>query len=679
MRLRHSLLTALAVLALAPAVSAQSLVAPLAGANEVPAVETDARGTAVAVIGADGVTVTVTGGFSGLESDYNTSIGSHLHRGAAGANGPVFQPLTPTLSDDLRSGTFRAEDNTYTLRPSLVDSLRAGLVYVNVHTVDDPGGEVRGQLRVAEPFGTALRGANEVPPVMTDAGGRATALLTGTTVVVTGSFSGLESDYNTSVGSHLHRGAADANGPVFQPLAPDLADDLRSGTFRPEDNTYTLRQSLVDSLRAGLVYVNVHTVGNPGGEVRGQLRATETFVTTLASENQVPPVDAPGTGAVAVDLSGTDLVVTGSFSGLGSDYNTDIGAHIHRGGPDENGPIFVPLNPDLADDLRSGTFDPDDNTFTISESLADSVRAGLAYVNVHTVANPGGAIRGQLRPRGASAMGAVVINEVDSDTPGTDAAEFVELYNGGTESASLDGTVLVLFNGADDANGSYRTIALSGAVPAGGYFVVCGMGSAVANCDLQATASTNLLQNGPDAVALYRRADADFPNGTAPTTDGLLDVVVYGTGDDDDRDLLDAFGAAAQVDEAAGGASDAESIQRSPDGSDTFATAAPTPGAANVGTPVSGEAGPAEPALALRVASPLRGSATVRFETGAVGPARLEVFDLLGRRVAVLVDGPVTAGPQTATLDASQLASGTYVVRLTGGAAAVARTVTVVR
>ena len=553
---RYAPLAALAaalLLAAAPPALAQSFTAPLAGANEVPAVETDARGTAVAVIAADGVTVTVTGGFSGLESDYNTNIGSHLHRGGPDENGPVFQPLTPDLSDDLRSGTWEAEDNTYTLRPSLVDSLRAGLVYVNVHSVDNPGGEVRGQLRVAEAFEADLAGSNEVPPVETDASGSATALLNGTTVVVTGSFMGLESDYNTSIGSHLHRGGADENGPVFQPLTPVLADDLRSGTWRAEDNTYTLRQSLADSLRSGLVYVNVHSVDNPGGEVRGQL-----------------------------------LAAAGGADGL-------------------------------------------------------------------------------------------VINEVDSDTPSTDDAEFVELYNGGGESAGLDGTVLVLFNGNDDANGSYRTIALSGAVPAGGYFVVCGTGSAVANCDLEASPATGLLQNGPDAVALYRGAAADFPNGTAPTADGLLDVVVYGTGDDDDSDLLDAFGETVQADEAAGGAGDAESIQRSPDGSDTFATAAPTPGAANVGTPTSGEAGPDASALGLRVASPLRGRATVRFETGVAGPARLEVFDLLGRRVAVLVDGPVTAEAQTATLDASRLAAGTYVLRLTGGAASVARTVTVVR
>ena len=661
MRRLYSFLGLLALLAVTSAVSAQSFTAPLAGANEVDPVETDASGTAVAVIGADGRTVTVTGGFSGLEGDY---AASHLHEGAAGANGPVFQPLSPAISGDKRAGTF---SGTYTLAPERIAALRAGNVYVNVHSSAHGGGEVRGQLRVVESFGTALRGANEVPsPVMTDAGGRATALLNGTTVVVTGSFSGLDSDYRAS---HLHRGAADANGPVFQGLNPTVSEDMRSGTFRAEDNTYTLRPSLADSLRAGLVYVNVHTANNPGGAIRGQLRATETYTARLASENEVPPVDAPGTGSATAELSGTDLVVTGSFSGLSSDYRA---SHLHRGAADENGPVFQPLDPTLGADMRSGTFEAARNTYTLRQSLADSLRAGLVYVNVHSADNPGGVVRGQLRVRG---VGEVVVNEVDADTPGADAAEFVELYNPTDVAVDLAGSSLVLFNGAADGNAAYRAVDLTGTITPGGYYVVCGSTDNVANCDL--AVSNGFVQNGPDAVALYASAAAGFSSGTAPSRGRLVDAVVYGTGTDDE-DLLDALGESEQANENLGGAAATESIQRSPDGSERFVTAAPTPGAPNFGA-TSGEDGPNASALALRVATPLRGTATVRFDVGGAVDARLEVFDLLGRRLAVLVDGPVAAGPQQATFDASGLPSGTYLLRLTGGAASVTRTVTVVR
>ena len=55
---------------------------------------------------------------------------------------------------------------------------------------------------------------------------------------------------------------------------------------------------------------------------------------------------------------------------------------------------------------------------------------------------------------------AVLINEVDADQAGTDAAEFVELTDGGAGSSPLDGLVVVLFNGSNDA--SYAAIDLDG-------------------------------------------------------------------------------------------------------------------------------------------------------------------------------------------------------------------------
>ncbi len=65
----------------------------------------------------------------------------------------------------------------------------------------------------------------------------------------------------------------------------------------------------------------------------------------------------------------------------------------------------------------------------------------------------------------------VIINELDSDTPGADAAEFVELYDGGVGNTSLSGLVLVFYNGSNDL--SYRAIDLDGfSTNAAGYFTV---------------------------------------------------------------------------------------------------------------------------------------------------------------------------------------------------------------
>ena len=65
----------------------------------------------------------------------------------------------------------------------------------------------------------------------------------------------------------------------------------------------------------------------------------------------------------------------------------------------------------------------------------------------------------------------VIINELDSDTPGTDAAEFVELYDGGAGDTALDGLVVVFYNGSNDL--SYAAFDLDGFhTNASGYFTL---------------------------------------------------------------------------------------------------------------------------------------------------------------------------------------------------------------
>ena len=177
----------------------------------------------------------------------------------------------------------------------------------------------------------------------------------------------------------------------------------------------------------------------------------------------------------------------------------------------------------------------------------------------------------------------VIINELDSDTPGTDAAEFVELYDGGVGNTSLTGLVLVFFNGSNDT--SYRAIDLDGQTTnAQGYFTVGNTG--VTGVDL--TFPGNILQNGEDAVALYAADATNFPTGTAVTTANLRDAVVYDTADPDDPGLLVLLNAGQpQVDESSGTAPDQDSIGRCPNGdggprnTNTYLARTPTPDAAN--------------------------------------------------------------------------------------------------
>ncbi len=180
----------------------------------------------------------------------------------------------------------------------------------------------------------------------------------------------------------------------------------------------------------------------------------------------------------------------------------------------------------------------------------------------------------------------ICINELDSDQTGIDSEEFVELKSN-TGNVSLDGYVLVLFNGNMDE--SYNAIDLDGfSTDANGFFVIGNVaGADIDETDIRVSAS-NFLQNGADAVALFLGDEADFPNGTPvspfPTGTTLVDALVYDTSNPDDMELLTALGETTQYDEGEGGVDRTiVSIQQTNDdcASNTFVLAGPTPGAAN--------------------------------------------------------------------------------------------------
>ncbi len=120
----------------------------LAGDHEVPPVTTAASGTATATL--EGSTLTIGGTFSDLSSDLLSVAGSpaHIHQAAPDANGPIVGNLD-VGSDDDRNGSL---SGSLELTSAEQQAFRDGLLYVNVHTADHPGGEIRGQF---EPIGPA--------------------------------------------------------------------------------------------------------------------------------------------------------------------------------------------------------------------------------------------------------------------------------------------------------------------------------------------------------------------------------------------------------------------------------------------------------------------------------------------------------------------------------------------
>lgn len=132
--------------------------ATLTGAQEVPAVDTTARGTA---------TFRLDAGLKELRYEVRVTNGvgvtqAHLHCANAGVNGPVvvflFGPESAgvDVNGKLAAGTIENDDLIATEGEpcgkvlnnvaSLYDAILEGRVYVNVHTLANPGGEIRSQL-----------------------------------------------------------------------------------------------------------------------------------------------------------------------------------------------------------------------------------------------------------------------------------------------------------------------------------------------------------------------------------------------------------------------------------------------------------------------------------------------------------------------------------------------------
>ncbi len=131
-----------------------------------------------------------------------------------------------------------------------------------------------------------MTGSQEVPPVVTAATGECQVTLNDATnqVSVSCTYSGLSSNANNG---HIHAGSAGATGGPIVSLAFTAAT---SGTATVTNAPISAAN--VTAMKAGNTYVNVHSVNNGGGEIRGQV------------VGQIPAVSTWGLIATAI------LVVT---------------------------------------------------------------------------------------------------------------------------------------------------------------------------------------------------------------------------------------------------------------------------------------------------------------------------------------------------------------------------------
>jgi Cu/Zn superoxide dismutase len=256
-------------LVVAGSVSARSqattirIAAAMNSADERPAPTGDvanARGTFTAT-----VTKTDAGGSLNWTLTFTNMSGpataAHIHTGARGTPGPVVVPLCAPCTSGA-SGTANISE-------TVLAAIQGDRAYVNVHTRQNPAGEIRDQVSPVATTSAALSAAKERPkPKGNVRRAKGTFIATvkkeGTDAVVAWrlTFRGLT---GRAVAAHIHRGAPGKAGPVIVPLCAPCRNGAR-GTAR-------VGAAVLSALETGRAYVNVHTRKNQAGEIRGQLRA----------------------------------------------------------------------------------------------------------------------------------------------------------------------------------------------------------------------------------------------------------------------------------------------------------------------------------------------------------------------------------------------------------------------
>jgi hypothetical protein len=250
--------------------AAQDFTSTIGRSQEVPAIP-EPGGTATMTLNEDGTELTYDISVRGIPE----VSAAHFHNAPAGENGGVASPLDGSIDGDawVSSGVWSD------IPADMADAIRNGEIYINVHTADYGGGEVRGQvLGSGTDFEASLERA-QVGPAIPAPGGTASLSLDGGELTYVISVWGLP----TIAAAHFHNAPAGENGGVVNPLEGDFDADgiwVSSGVWEvPSD--------MMDALTSGGIYINVHTPDYGSGEVRGQIIGTGPTAVDAVSWGEV--------------------------------------------------------------------------------------------------------------------------------------------------------------------------------------------------------------------------------------------------------------------------------------------------------------------------------------------------------------------------------------------------------
>ena len=114
----------------------------------------------------------------------------------------------------------------------------------------------------------------------------------------------------------------------------------------------------------------------------------EKFKAALDGKSEVPANTSAGTGTADIDYDAASKKLSWklTYSGL---TGPATAAHFH-------GPAEAGKNSGVAVAIPNATSSPVEGSATLTDAQAADLLAGKLYINIHTAANPGGEIRGQV-------------------------------------------------------------------------------------------------------------------------------------------------------------------------------------------------------------------------------------------------------------------------------------------
>ncbi|MGA7160984.1 MAG: CHRD domain-containing protein [Bacteroidota bacterium] len=539
----------------------------------------------------------------------------HFHDAAAGVAGGVVKTLT--FVNNHAVGVWSSTDATQPLTDSLLSELLDGRLYVNVHTTANPGGEIRGQvlLKSGVGFTAMLDSAQETPAPVGSVPGTGTLWVTlGTNGQITygGTVTGLS---GAITASHFHAGAVGVAGGVVKGVS--FTGTAVSGTWTTTDATQPLTDLLLRDLVKGNLYFNVHTSANPGGEIRGQVLVNNGS-SAFANMDSVQELPAPvglvpgkGTGSFWLNSAGTTLYYSVTVDGLSGPLSA---GHFHDAAAGTAGGVVKTLS--FVNNTATGSWSTTDASQPWTDSMLTEFLHGRLYVNVHTTANPGGEIRGQVTRSTGIGFSADMDSAQEVPAP-------VGLVPGkGTFSVGLLTDGSISYEGA--------VTGLSGPLTAGHFHDAQ---SGVAGGVVKSLSFANDTANGE-----WTSSDA-----SQPLTDMLLRELIAG------RLYVNVHTTANPGGEIRGQVANSGSAVTS------------------VVEQLSKQV-PLSFQLDQNYPNPFNPSTTISFALQTSGRVTLKIYNILGQQVAVLLDAVKSPGVYRVTFDASTLSSGVYFYRLTTGA-----------